>query len=171
MPINWYMYFVAGLIPLFVGFIYYNKNVIGNTWMKINGFTEESIKAKNPNMAVTFIASYIFSVMIAFILTYLVIHQTGYFSLLMPEALEAGSAFQNDINEMISTYGDRHRGFSHGAAHGMFAAIFFALPLIGINALFEMRGWKYIFLHFTYWLICLVLMGGLLCATLKYVPL
>lgn len=168
MPTNWYLFFVVALIPLVVGFIYYHKNVVGSAWMKINGFTEESIKAKNPNMAVTLIATYFFSVMLSTFLSSIVIHQQSISGLLVPEIQEAGSQAQLFYNDFISKYGDRHRTFSHGAAHGMIFSIFIALPLIAINALFEMRGWKYILLHFVYWLICLVLMGGVLCSTLVY---
>lgn len=171
MPINWYMFFVTGLIPIAVGFFYYNKNIAGNIWMNVNGFTEETIKAKNPNMAVTFIASYIFSVMLSFVMTNFVIHQSGVFGMLAPEIMEAGNAAQTTFNELMELYGDKNRNFGHGAAHGLFVAIFIALPLIAINALFEMRGWKYILIHFIYWLICLVLIGGVLCATIKYAPL
>ncbi|MEM1124806.1 MAG: DUF1761 domain-containing protein, partial [Bacteroidota bacterium] len=34
-----------------------------------------------------------------------------------------------------------------------------------MNALFERRGWKYIWIHTGYWFITLALIGGLLCAT------
>ena len=171
MPINWYMFFVAGLIPILVGFVFYHKKVIGTIWMNVNGFTEESIKAKNPNMLVTFLVSYLFSVMVSFIMTNFVIHQLGAFGMMAPEIFETGSSAQATFNELMEKYGESNRSFGHGAAHGMFTAIFIALPIIGINALFEMRGWKYILLHFVYWLICLTLIGGLLCATIEYAPL
>ncbi len=168
MPSNWYMFFVAGLIPILVGMVYYNKNVIGNTWMKLNGFTENTLKEKNPNMVVIMGMTYLFSVMIAFIMSGIVIHQTSVYSMMMPEVMQAGSEAETTFNELMKTYGERYRGFRHGAVHGIFLSIFIALPVIGINALFEMRGWKYILLHFVYWLVSLALMGGLICSTLTY---
>lgn len=166
MPENFYMYFVAALIPMVIGAIYYHPAVFGGAWMKVNDFTEDSLK--KGNMAVIFGASYVFSVMLALILAMLTIHQTQVFALFVPEIMESGSAAQATFNEIMAEYGDRYRSFKHGAIHGGIASLFFALPLIGINALFERRGWRYILIHFGYWLITLVLMGGLLCQTLRY---
>ncbi len=169
MPSNFYMYFVAALIPMIVGAAYYHPKVFGTSWMKVNGFTEESLKGGN--MLVIFGVSYIFSIFLAFTVSGLVIHQSGIFSTFAPEVFESGGAVQNEFNDIMSRYGDKFRTFGHGAVHGIFATIFFALPLIGINSLFERRGWKYILIHTGYWLVTLVLMGGLLCATLQFSPL
>jgi hypothetical protein len=59
-------FFVAALIPMIVGFIYYHKNVVGTPWMAVTGMTEE--KAQEGNMALRFIVSYILSVLLAFAL-------------------------------------------------------------------------------------------------------
>jgi hypothetical protein len=52
--------------------------------------------------------------------------------------------------------------------HGSMAGLFFALPILGINAIFERRGLKYTLLHTGYWVITLGLIGGVLCQTLEY---
>ncbi len=166
MPTNFYMYFVAGLIPMLVGFVYYNPNVMGKAWMKANGFAEKDLEGAN--MPLIFGLSYVFSVLLSFFLTSMVIHQTSVFSMMMPDVLEAGSATQQQFNELMEQYGTKDRTFWHGAIHGLFTAIFFVLPIIAINALFERRGWSYILIHAVYWMICLALIGGLLCATLQY---
>ena len=163
------MYFVAALIPMIVGAVYYHPKLAGTSWMKVNGFTEESLKGGN--MAVIFGVSYLFSVFIAFIVSGITIHQSGVFAMMAPEVLESGSAAQTEFNDIMSRYGDRFRTFSHGVGHGIFTTIFFALPMIGINALFERRGWKYILIHTGYWLITLMLMSGLLSQTLQFAPL
>jgi lysylphosphatidylglycerol synthetase-like protein (DUF2156 family) len=62
-----------------------------------------------------------------------------------------------------STLATDFRTFKHGAFHGIIATIGLVLPIIGINALFERRGFKYIALHVGYWLVCLILMGGFIC--------
>ena len=169
MPVNYYMYFVAALIPMVIGAAYYHPKAIGGPWMKTNGFTEKSLE--EGNMGLIFGLSYIFSAMLALILGSLVIHQTSMVGLMIPEVFESGSAIQNDVSDFLTKYGDRHRTFSHGAFHGGILAVFLALPLIGINALFERRGWKYILIHLGYWFITLALMSGLLCATLEWAPL
>jgi hypothetical protein len=58
---------------------------------------------------------------------------------------------------------DSFRTFKHGMLHGIITSIFLVLPIIGINALFERRGAKYIFIHVGFWAICFALMGGILC--------
>ena len=163
------MYFVAALIPMLVGFIYYNPRVLGNAWMRSNNFVPEYLE--QGNMAVIFGLSYLFSLFLAFMMPSIVIHQGGLYSLMAPEAFESGSAMQQEFNSLMERFGDRSRTFGHGAFHSAFAAILFALPLIAINALFERRGWRYIWIHVGYWLICITLIGGLLCATLDWAPL
>ena len=169
MPSNFYMLFVAALIPLIVGAVYYHPKVVGGAWMKSNGFTEESLQGAN--MAVIFGVSYLFSVLIAFTMMGVTIHQAGAFSMMMPEVMESGSAVQQDFNTLMATYGGNFRSFGHGALHGIIITLFFVLPIVGINGLFERRGWKYIFIHTGYWAISLILMGGLICQTLQYAPL
>lgn len=166
MPTNFYMYFVAALIPMLIGAVYYHPAVMGRAWMKSNGFTEETLKGGN--MAVIFGVSYLLSVFLAVMVSFMVIHQTGTFAAMNPEVLEAGSPTQADFNAWYAKYGDRFRTFGHGALHGTLAAFMIALPIVGINALFERRGWKYILIHLGYWLITLILMGGLLCQTLQF---
>lgn len=169
MPANFYMWFVAALIPIVIGAIYYHEKVFGASWMKVNGFSNKDMEGAN--MAVILGVSYLFSVFIAITLTGMVIHQNGVFQMMMPTVLESGSDAQKAFTDLMSIYGGNFRTFGHGVLHGVMAGLMFVLPVVGINALFERRGWKYIFIHTGYWVICLALMGGLLCATLKYAPL
>ena len=168
-PTNFYMYFVAALIPMLVGAVYYHPKVFGNAWMKTNGFTEEQLK--KGNMALIFGVSYVLSLLLAMALSGMVIHQGAILQTMMPDVMTSGSKAHQQFNDLMSTYGHNFRTFKHGALHGFLGSVFLVLPLIGINALFERRGWKYIFIHWGYWAICFVLMGGLLCQVLQYPPL
>jgi hypothetical protein len=47
--------------------------------------------------------------------------------------------------------------------HGAIGALFFVLPVLGINALFERKGWKYILINVGYWVLTLAIMGAILC--------
>ena len=168
MPTNIYMIFVAALIPFLLGALWYGP-LFGKPWMKVNGFTEEYLK--KGNMFVIFGISYLFCAMFSMMLSSYTIHQTSVFGLMMPEIQEAGSAIQTDMIDFMNKYGNRHRTFGHGAAHGLFFAIFIALPMIGVNALFERRGWKYTMIHWGYWAVSAILISGLLCATLEFPPI
>ena len=169
MATNFYMYFIAALIPFILGGIYYGP-LLGKTWMKTNNFTPESLK--QGNQLVIFGVSYIFCLMFCLFMSSIAIHQVSLFGLFNPEIMaEDTSSVKDDAIAFFQTYGGRHRTFGHGAAHGMMFSIFIALPIIGVNALFERRGFKYIFIHFGYWLLTSVLVGGLLCATLLFPPI
>ena len=166
MPSNPYIFLIAGIIPLFIGFIYYSEKVAGTKWMKVNGFTKEQLE--QGNMPLILGLSYLMSVILSFGLSGLVVHQPSVFQVMMPDVMEAGSAAEATFNEFMATYGDRHRGYGHGALHGVIFSVFLALPVISINALFEHRGWAYIGIHFGYWLLTTAAVGALLCGTLVY---
>ncbi len=64
--------FTAALIPMVLGFIWYNPKVLGTAWMQASGMTEE--KAKQGSMALKLGLSFLFSFMIAFVLNSLAVH-------------------------------------------------------------------------------------------------
>lgn len=155
---------VASIIPLLIGFIYYHPIVFGNAWMKTTGLTEEMLK--KGNMPLIFGVTLVFSFMISMMLSSMVIHQFGLMSLLQghPEAAKPDAKIQLLLNGQEIIYKDLFRTFKHGLFHGIISAIFIALPILGINALFERKSFKYIFLHLGYWIITLGIMGGIICA-------
>lgn len=155
--------FLAALIPLIVGMIWYNKAIFGTAWMKASGLTPEQLKGGN--MVLLFILTYFFSLLIASSLMPIVIHQMGVMSVLAnePGINDPNSPMGKYIADFMSKYGHNFRTFKHGAFHGTLTAIFFATPLIGISAIYEKRGFKYIAINAGYWIICLALMGGVVC--------
>lgn len=166
MPTNFWMFFVTALIPLLIGSIWYNPKVFGNTWMRVNGFNEEDMAGAN--MAVIFGFSFLFGVFISAAMSTIVIHQAGVLQVMMPGVAESGSAAQQQFADFMTQYGTAHRSFGHGALHGGFLVVILIFPIIAINALFERRGWKYIWIHTGYWFVSLILIGGVLCQFLQY---
>ena len=57
MDINFLAVLVAALVPMVLGFIWYNPKVMGTAWMKETGLTDE--KMKGGNMAVIFGVSFL----------------------------------------------------------------------------------------------------------------
>jgi hypothetical protein len=155
---------LVGTIPLITGMIYYSKRVFGTAWMRTAGLSEE--KMKEGNRIALFLFAYLFSVMLSFIMPAVVVHQSHLFSIFVNAqgSIPKDSEEYNTLAQLLEKYGNRYRWFGHGALHGGIMAVFFALPIVGINALFEKRGWKYIFIHAGFWFINLVLMGGIVCA-------
>lgn len=153
---NFLAILVAALSTFALGAIWYNPKVFGTAWMNETGMTEE--KAKNGNMAKIFGFALFFALLLAFILPTMVIHETG--------VIQAAGGNETDVAvmEFLKTHGGKFRSFKHGAFHGAFLGIFFALPVLGTNALFEQRSWKYIFINAGYWIASLIIMGGIISA-------
>jgi len=163
MEINFLAIFGAALIPMIVGSLYYSEKIFGRAWMKAAGKTKEELEGGN--MLVILILCYLLSVLLAFGLSGLTNHQQGVMQLfaMHPDYLTTGTDVGDLYASIMAQFGDTHRSFGHGVIHGIIASIMIMLPLISINALFERRGAKYIGIHFLYWLITLLLMGGVVC--------
>lgn len=156
--VNWLALIVATLVPMVLGFIWYNPKVFGNAWMKAADMTDE--KVKGGNMGVIFGVSLVLSFLLAFVLQSVVIHQAHLGSLVMGDESAATTAW---LKNAMETYGGNYRTFGHGAVHGIFAGLFIVLPILGTNALFERKGFKYILVNVGYWTLTLVIMGAIIC--------
>ena len=107
---NWPAFIVATLVPMVLGFIWYNpKTPMGAAWMKETGMTDE--KMKGANMGVIFGLSILFSfLMNFFIVSHVVIHQWGALSLL--------NNHPEELVRILSEYKNEFRTFPHGMLHG-----------------------------------------------------
>lgn len=161
---NWLVLFLAALIPLVIGFIWYNPKIFGTAWMIESGMTEE--KAKGANMAKVFIITFIMGFLIAFTIQFIVIHQYHYYSILAGEQgiNDPASPMGQQLAEFMKTYGDRFRSFKHGALHGFLNGLLYVTPIMTINSLFERRSFKYIAINAGYWIVTIALIGGVVCA-------
>lgn len=159
MPFNPFAILVASLATLLVGFVWYNPKVFGTIWMNETGMTEE--KAKQSNMLKIFGLTIIFSLMLAFMVPALVIHQMGALGMVGGPNLVASA--KPSYAAFLADYGDAFRSFKHGALHGFMTGIFLALPMTAINGLFEHKSWKYILITAGYWTVSLTIMGAIIC--------
>jgi len=156
---NFLAIFVASLIPLILGFLWYNPAVFGKAWMKESGMTEE--KMKGGNMGVIFGVSFLLSLLLAFFTQVFTIHQFGALGMIggdptVEGVLPSFQAFMDD-------YGTNFRTFKHGAFHGFLTGLFFVLPILAINGLFERNSWKHTFINVGYWTLALTIMGAIVC--------
>jgi hypothetical protein len=154
---------LVGLVPLAVGMIWYSPKVFGNAWLNSSGLTPE--KLKDFNMLKVYSLTYVFSVLIAMALMPIVIHQMGILSVFGndPTIKDPNSESYRYVADFFTKYGQNFRTFKHGAFHGALSAVFFAMPVLGIMVLFEKKSAKYLFIHVGFYLVCFMLMGGLLC--------
>lgn len=152
----------AGMIPLIIGMIWYGP-LFGKIWLRESG-TNPSRENK-PAVWKMFLLAVIFGELIAYALTGMVIHQISVMSALAtPEFANPGSPEKIMADQFMAQFGDNFRSFGHGALHGTIAGVVLFLPVIGMQAMFEQKSWKYVFLHTGFWTLCTILMGGLICA-------
>lgn len=156
---------IATFIPLIIGFFWYSPKMgFGKAWMAASGMTEE--KAKGANMALTFGLTIVFSFFVAVILQMLVIHQAHVYSLLMsqPDSSDPNSEAAMMLAKFKTLFDTSYRTFKHGAFHGTIAGIMLAVPITAVSAMFERKSFKYVAINAGYWIVCMALMGGVLCA-------
>lgn len=159
MEINFMAILVAAIVPLILGFIWYNPKTFGTVWMREAEMTEA--KMKSGNMAVIFILSFILSILLAFFTQFLTIHQTGVVSLIGGDP--AAESVLPSFQAFMDDYGTDFRTFKHGALHGLLAGVFFVLPIMATNGMFERKSWKLIFINTGYWTVALTIMGAIVC--------
>lgn len=162
MDMNFLAIVVAALVPLVMGFIWYNPKVLGNAWMQASGLTEE--KLKGANMAVIFIVSFVLSFLLAFFTQALVIHQFhigGAFFDWREQIKDPNTPEGALFKQVMDLVGSSHRTFKHGAFHGVLSGLFLVTPILATNAMFERKGFKYIAINAGYWIITLAIMGGI----------
>lgn len=149
---NFLILLVAALVPMIIGFIWYNPKVFGNTWMKAANMSQEDVEGGN--MPLIFLVSFVFAFLLSLGVYVLVVHQAHVLSILGEGPVY--DAFMDD-------HGHAFRTFKHGVFHGTIDGILIALPILATNALFERKGFKYIAVNGGYWIVTLALMGGVIC--------
>ncbi|MFT5848378.1 MAG: hypothetical protein ACJARX_002176 [Psychroserpens sp.] len=154
MEFNYLAIVVAAVVPMVLGFVWYNPKVFGITWMREAEMTE--VKMKGGNMAIIFGVSFLLALLLAFFSNFLVVHELGVLGL--TEGNLEGATTQAFLEEFEGSW----RTFKHGALHGAIAGVMFALPIIGINSLFERKSFKYIAINAGYWIVCLTIMGSII---------
>lgn len=164
---NFLIILLAALIPMVTGFIWYNPNVLGKAWMEAAEVTED--KMKGANMAVVFGVSFLLSFVLAFSIQFMVIHQWSIYSIFAGAEDQAAMMDPNSeqslyLKNFMEKYGNHFRTFKHGAFHGTLFGLTVVLSILGTNALFERKGFKYIAINVGYWMLTIALMGGVICA-------
>ena len=162
MEVNYLILFLAALVPMIIGAIWYGP-LFGNAWMKEMNFTKESLAGAN--MLKMLVFSYVLSLLVCVALLQMVIHQMGVYSTLAgdPGFSEQTGETYAFFEQFLVTYGDRFRTFKHGAFHGVLYGLFLVFPILGIIALFEKKTFKYIAINTAYWIVSLAVMGGIIC--------
>ena len=130
---NWLAIIVAALIPMIIGFIYYHPKVFGRAWMNSLGLTEADLKAGNMALIMGI------SLFMSFVLSMWLVGNVD------------GPGQEG-----------RYDSFQHGAVHGLIIGLMVAMPVLVTNGLFERKNLKNLLINTGYWVLTLMLMGGVL---------
>lgn len=160
--LNFTAVLVSALVPMVIGFIWYNPKVFGTIWMHSIGVTDEQKMKEGAKMGLIFALSLLFSFILALSVPAVVIHQMGLHSLLMNDMPSKDASIEILINGNKIDYLNNFRTFKHGSFHGVLMGIFMILPVIATNALYEKKGFKYIAVTAGYWILSLGIMGGII---------
>jgi hypothetical protein len=160
MEVNWIALVVAALSTLVVGFIWYHPKVFGTIWMKESGMTED--KMKGTNMVLIFGMSVVYAFLIGIVLQFLTIHQWGAFSMIGGPDFVATA--KPSYHAFMTDYSTAFRTFKHGALHGFLTGLLLILPVIGTNAMYERKSFKYTLVSSGFWIVCFTIMGGIICS-------
>ncbi len=162
--INFIAVVIAALVPTLVGFVWYNPKVMGKVWEQATGV--DSTIPGNRSMPVVFGLSLLLSFLLAGSMLPTTIHQMGLYSMVAnePGLKDPNSEVGQMLSSVMAKYGTNFRTLKHGALHGFIMSLFFMLPIMGTNALFERKSTKYILVNAAYWAITLTIMGAIICA-------
>lgn len=142
---NFMAILVATIIPLIMGFIYYNPATLGKVWMNANGFTKDGMKPPKP-------AYYLLALVLSFFLAmFLWAWTTG-----------VGGVEQSQVIDPKD--GHSFVTFQHGVVHGIIFGLTIMLPVFGTMAIFEQRKFSWAAVNWGYWTLTAIMMCGILSA-------
>lgn len=154
---NFIILFAAAVIPLALSTVWYSPLLFGgDDWNRMAHIPEEK-KASLPIWKT--MISLVFNFLIACGIYGLCVHQAGVYSLVggNAELLKTGigAAFMN-------IYGEDFLTFKHGVFHAILASIMFVFPMLMYITIFERKGARYFWVNFTFWVLSMGLMGGII---------
>ena len=159
--------FLAALVPVVIGLLWYNPFLLGRLWNKLG----VSLTLNSPaQIALTVVATYVAGYYIARMLGGIVIHQHGIYSMLAgdPDMKDKTSALSVTVQGLMDKYGHNYRTFKHGAYHGYNMGLKFVLPVFVVAGFVESKKIGWILIHSAFWIASLAVMGGIVCQYMPY---
>ena len=76
--VNYLVVLVAAIVSMGVGFVWYTV-LFGKPWMKLMGYTKESMEKEKANMGKTYSISFVLSLVTAYVLYHVMVMSEAYF--------------------------------------------------------------------------------------------
>ncbi len=159
MNLNYIAFFFISFIPLLVAMLWYHPNSPTRKKWNVEGI----VNLRQLSLRKLLLA---FALSVAFVYGYmnLVIHQLGFYELFFTDIMKGSAEAQQIVDRFLAEYGEKHRHFGHGVLHGLLNAFILPLPIIGFQAILSDKPIQFVWLHFGYWLVMSMLVGGLISA-------
>ena len=78
--VNYFAILVAGVASMAVGFFWYSPMLFGKPWMKMMGYTEESMKKAQKEMGKTYAISFVLALVTAYVLSHVMTLSENFFN-------------------------------------------------------------------------------------------
>ncbi|MBL7789642.1 MAG: hypothetical protein JNL75_07455 [Chitinophagales bacterium] len=158
--INYIILLLTSTIPLILAYVWFHTGYI-HRLLKLDTHNELTFKWSIGNIIALFILSFMYSITIS----YQVIHQLHFQSMLMNEVgfdKGEGNAYK-DLVYILELYGKNFRSFGHGAFHGFLNSVFIIFPILYFQKLVSNWSWKMLVYIWSFWAICSMIMGAIIC--------
>lgn len=133
--VNYLSVLIAGVAAMAVGFLWYGPMVLGKPWMKLMGYTKESLEKEKKNMGKTYGISFVLTLVMAYVLTH------------------------------VMTFSESYYGYAPvmtGLTSGFWMWLGFVMPVQATDVLFGGKKWKLFGINTGYQLVSLLVMGVVL---------
>jgi hypothetical protein len=130
--VNYIAVLVAGVAAMAVGFLWYGPMLFGKPWMKLMGYTKESMESAKKEMGKTYTISFIFTLISAYILSHVMAFSENFYGY---------SQVMTGITSAFSMW------------------FGFVMPVQATDALFGGKKWKLFYINTGYQLASLLAMG------------
>ncbi len=133
--LNFLAILVAGLASMGLGFFWYSPMLFGNPWMKMTGYTKESMDEAQKKMGMMYVLSFAATLIMAWVLTYAV---------------------------QFAQYATRTDWLYIGLSTGFWMWLGFITPVQLTDVIFGNKQWKLYAINTSYQLVSLLIMGAIL---------
>lgn len=133
--VNYLAVILASIASMALGFLWYSPMVLGKTWMKEKGFTQESLKKAQKEMGKLYGLSFVVSLVTAYVLSHVMTMSSNFFHY-----------------SMLST----------GLTSAFWMWLGFMMPVQITATIFGTKNWKLLGIDTGYQLVSIMAMGVVL---------
>mgnify|MGYP003394409019 FL=1 len=78
--VNYLAVLIAAIVSMVLGFLWYSPMVVGKQWMKLKGYTAESLKKEQKEMSKFYALSFVLALVTAYVLTHVMAMAMNFFN-------------------------------------------------------------------------------------------